>query len=273
MKIKQITELLSINNNIELIGSNSLNKLKYATDYDLQEHIKSTKTTDKLAILTKIQAIFLYVNKTKNIFITDFKSGVFNGNPVRWTYDDVMNGYQNIDTKHVELIDTFYNIHNTVKIDIIALVNKEFVEFSCNYYFSKSKFDMEAVLLSLMLDIRKYYLENKFMKMMKRIMSYRLIKNENIDDITKLFNSNSGKLYQLYHKIDVVNFVLEEHLDFDLQYINDQINNIMHSLPDDVKNKIKPRVDIIDLLNEIKNILMQQMNNDVIAFINSDNNL
>jgi hypothetical protein len=268
MKINQIIQLLELDGNIELIGSNSLNKMKYATDYDLQEFVKIKNNKHYLKILEQFQHIFTTVSKAKNVFITDFKSGVFNTHPVRWKLKDVMNGSQDIDTKHIEFVDTLYSENNTVKIDIIALVDDVLLEFSCNYYFSKSQFDKETILHSLLLDIKKYYHENKLMKMMKRVMSSRLVKNENVDDIIKLFNSKSGALYQLHHKIDVIIFVLDEHLGFDINDINHQIDNIMKLLPDSIKKQITPQENVMGVLKEINRLLMDQMNQDVLDFVN-----
>ena len=46
MKIKDVMKLLSLNNEILLIGSNANKKSKYQTDYDLQESIKINNIND-----------------------------------------------------------------------------------------------------------------------------------------------------------------------------------------------------------------------------------
>jgi hypothetical protein len=270
MKIKQIINALNLYGNIEMIGSNSIKNMKYKTDYDLQEHVTIKNTSDYTIILEKYQHIFNLIENSENIFITDFKSGVFNTYPVRWNHEDIMKGFKEIDTKTVRFIDTLHNNNNTVKIDVLALVDKEFVEISCNYYFSNSSVNVEDVLLSLTLDIKKYYHEKKYFKMMKRVLSFRMIKNENVDNLITLFNSKTGFLYQLHHKTDVVVFILENRIKFNINDVNNMIDNIIHSLPDDVIKQLTKHNDIFGLLAQIKSILIEQTNAQVIEFIEQD---
>ena len=83
---KEIINKLSISNSIELIGSNSIGKLKYTTDFDLQEYISIKKLKDYQKYVRKIQQIFKSFQKSDKVFITDFKSGYYNTQPVRWGY-------------------------------------------------------------------------------------------------------------------------------------------------------------------------------------------
>ena len=189
---KEIIKNLPISNNIELIGSNSLGKIKYTTDYDLQEYVKIKHFNDYQKYVNKIIKIFKLFNKLETVFITDFKAGYFNTLPVRWSYDDIINGYKVIDSVVIYLIDTLQLEKNKIKIDLIAFINKEFVEFSCNYYFHESKTDITEIYKSLLLDVKKYFHEKKFMKMLKRMLSYRLIKNEDVHDLVKFFNTKAG---------------------------------------------------------------------------------
>lgn len=104
---KEIIKKLSISNSIELIGSNSIGKLKYTTDFDLQEYISINKLKDYQKYVRKIQQVFKSFQKSKTVFITDFKSGYHNTQPVRWNYTDIINGYKIIDNDIIiNLFDT-----------------------------------------------------------------------------------------------------------------------------------------------------------------------
>ena len=48
-----------------------------------------------------------------------------------------------------------------------------FLEFSCNYYVAQ--ITNEYIVKSLMLDVKKYYFEQKYMKLLKRLYSYNVI--------------------------------------------------------------------------------------------------
>ena len=117
MKIKQIINALNLYGNIEMIGSNSIKNMKYKTDYDLQEHVTIKNTSNYITILEKFQQIFKLINNSENIFITDFKSGAFNTQPVRWDYDDIMKGFKDIDTKMFSLW-----IHYTITTTLLKLM-------------------------------------------------------------------------------------------------------------------------------------------------------
>lgn len=206
---KEIIKKLSISNSIELIGSNSIGKLKYTTDFDLQEYISIHKLKDYQKYVRKIQQVFKSFQKSKTVFITDFKSGYHNTQPVRWNYTDIINGYKIIDNDIIiNLFDTLQLKSNKIKIDIIAFINDKFVEFSCNYYFHSSDVDVTDIYKSLLLDVKKYYHAKKFMKMLKRLLSYRMIRNESVDDIIVFLNSQAGFLYQLQRNINWILYCL-----------------------------------------------------------------
>jgi len=195
---KEIINKLSISNSIELIGSNSIGKLKFTTDFDLQEYISINKLRDYQKYVRKIQQVFKSFQKSETVFITDFKSGYHNTQPVRWNYTDIISGYKIIDNDIIiNLFDTLQLKSNKIKIDIID----KFVEFSCNYYFHSSDVDVTDIYKSLLLDVKNYYHAKKFMKMLKRLLSYRMIRNESVDDIIVFLNSQAGFLYQLQQQL------------------------------------------------------------------------
>ena len=266
---KEIINKLSISNSIELIGSNSIDKLKYTTDYDLQEKIIIKSLKDYQKYVKKIQYIFKSFVKLKTVFITDFKSGYYNTQPVRWDYDEIMNGYKMIDTIKINLFDTFQLANNKIKIDLIAFINDKFVEFSCNYYFHYGDGDVnvEEIYRSLLLDVKKYYHAAKFMKMLKRLLSYRLVRNESVDDIIKFLNSQAGFLYQLQHQLDVILFVIEEDVNVDVKYINQSIQKLLNIIPAKYKKSINKKAEWVDVLNKIKNALHDDINLLVISFL------
>ena len=279
--INNIIKLLSINDNIEIIGSNSNKEAKYTTDYDLQEIITINEVNDYNIFIQKFQHIFKIAKQSNYMAITDMKAGKFNTLALRWSYKDVINKYQNIDIKHVELFDALQENAktNTVKIDIIAFINNEYVEFSCNYYFSKSNVQINDILLSLMIDVQKYYHEQRFMKMLKRLMSYRLVRKQKVNDLKDFFNSDVGKYYKLYHQIDVFIFIINKYNDeYDkittgiLKKDFNKYNHIVYKyLVKQLKlinikiNKNKINIQELELIKSKLNIII---NDIVIKFIN-----
>jgi hypothetical protein len=265
---KEIINKLSISNSIELIGSNSIGKLKYSTDFDLQEYIVIKKVKDYQKYVGRIQTIFISFKKSDKVFITDFKSGYYNTQPVRWNYDDIINGFKMIDGITINLFETLQLTNNKIKIDLIAFINDKFVEFSCNYYFHTSDVDVTDIYKSLLLDVKKYYHAKKFMKMLKRLLSYRMIRNQNIDDMITFLNSEAGLLYQLQHQLDVILFAIEEDIPVKSKYINQSVDRLINVLPTKYKKHINKRAKWETTLTKIKNDLHNDINTLVIAFLN-----
>ena len=167
----------------------------------------------------------------------------------------------------INLSDTLQLKSNKIKIDIIAFVNNKFVEFSCNYYFHSSDVNVQEIYKSLLLDVKKYYHAKKFMKMLKRLLSYRMIRNESVDDIIKFLNSKAGFLYQLHHQLDVILFVIEEDVNVPVKYINQSVEKLLNIIPAKYKKSINKKAEWADVLNKIKNALHDDINSLVISFL------
>lgn len=236
MRIDKIKKIVSINNKIELIGSNSNDLIKYKTDYDFQEIYLISSIKTKMKVVKKFRSIFKALGSMNDVFITDFKAGVYKSHPLRWTSEDIVKGYQSIDSHPVYLADCLNNKDgNIIKIDIIAYVNGKYCEISVNYYFYTSEKESNDIFLSLLLDIKKYYHEDKIIKMYKRIYSYRIMKDENVDDLIDLFNSEVGFLNLLAHDIEVIEFINEEELKVNGKRLNKMIKDVYKQLPKELR--------------------------------------
>ena len=197
MNVNDVKNMLDYNNKIMLIGSNKLN-LKYNTDYDYQvkHQINPKNIEERQQIVEHFRNIFNTVKNTKRIKIMEFKSGIFIDKLI-WNYDEVMLGEKIVDDNKLLLLNNLDNC----KIDIIAYTGKLYEEFSCNYYFYPES--SQDINNSLLLDVKKYYHEENYMKMMKRLLSYRLYNKLNVDDFIEFFNNEAGRLYQKKHRMEV----------------------------------------------------------------------
>ena len=196
MSKKYIIELLKIKD-VEIIGSASDSNIKYKSDIDLQEFIYHNE--EKKLILQLFQDKFKEAKKHDNIFITDFKAGYRGpGEPLRWSYDKIMQGYQYVDGIKYTFISQLKK-KSIIKMDVIALIDNRFVEFSNNYYFVfnkkyKTKPEKDDFLASIIVDAINLQKNNEFMKSLKRIYSFLKILEVNNDDINKLINLFNSKI-------------------------------------------------------------------------------
>lgn len=258
--INFILNLMSINNNITLIGSSINKKLKYKTDYDCQEIIENL---NKNEAYNRFKKMFKEVKKFNYIYITDFKSGLHNTIPLRWGYDEIMKGFQMIDNKPIYFVDTLNNnLNNIIKIDLLVFdeSTKTFLEFSCNYYVAQIQND--DIVKSLILDVRKYYFDGKYMKLLKRIYSYNLLKNHKNTSkkLESIFNSKAGLLNQLYHKVNLIMDAIK----FNVKKY--QINQVIKELKQNIDSKYKKYVKISSL-EKLAQMLKDDTNNLIFELI------
>jgi predicted alpha/beta-fold hydrolase len=213
-----VINLLKIVNQPEIIGSAADPNILYASDVDLQQYLTVGNLGD-IQLLEEFRKKYEIAYKDHNIMITDFKCGVYKSNPIRWNRDKIMNGYTIINNDKKVFFTDALNMESTIKMDIIALIDKEFVEFSCNYYIthdlngkihkSFAENTNDEIILSLQLDVYKYKNEGNYYKMLKRIKSLRMIKEQNVDNLTNFFNSKVGKLNHKLNALKTIRDVVE----------------------------------------------------------------
>lgn len=256
--IKDIFHLLTITGKYKVIGSSSLESIKYNSDYDLEEIYKSR---DKKEILDHIYQLFkdkfLNALKDPNVFITDFKCGLnSDGQPLRWTTDDMMKGYKVLtDGKNASFQGCLLT-KSTMKMDIIALINGIFTEFSENYYLklgNESNFNEEDREKNhLLKSIYQSYAEclnvkRNYLKSLKRIFAYKNILNrpkykKQLIKLIDFFNSDVGFINKNKNELDLLLILLDN------TFKNAKMDDIKHNLII-VKENLK-RIDGLDAITK-----------------------
>lgn len=252
----KIINLLEINQS-EIIGSAKDPEILYKTDIDLQEFIDISKDDIEIYndILHKYKDIFKKAKKNKNIEITDFKCGILNSAhiPIRWSYNDIMNGYKIIEDNKYNFIDCLQE-KSIIKIDLLTIENNIFTEYSNNYYYTFNNFSTNPlvlskkdILISLLKDARDYRDEGKLYKSLKRLYAYYKVKNnkKQKDKLIPFFNSRIGQLSYLNNILSLINFVIEK----DLKKL---------------KKYILPNLEFVNKYYKIPNLLKVYDNNEIL---------
>jgi hypothetical protein len=214
-----IVQLLTIGDS-EIIGSAADDSILYTSDIDIQEFI-TIESNNLPSLWKEFQHIFHVSKQNQHIFLMDFKCGVMHSNiPIRWDYGTIMKGYQIIENKKILFMDTLQQ-QSTIKIDIIALIDGEYTEFSNNYYITvhfdngrllqtySGDTNTQAIELSLTLDIQHYRKEHNYYKMLKRIMSLRKLRNEDNTQLINFFNGPIGKLNHQNNALHIIAAVMD----------------------------------------------------------------
>lgn len=195
--IQHVFDFASIRGKFNIIGSASNEEILYYSDFDLSTFEKVSLQSIKRIFQDK----FREAQKDPAIFITDFKCGEVDGEPVRWNKTNIKTERQIVNGKEITL-DECLLMPSTIKMDIVALIDGDFVEFSDNYYLSvngqKNYSDEEVsknVLLSeLEKSAREYYNEPNYFKYLKRMFSIKTIQGKSTKKLVAFFNSQVGLL-------------------------------------------------------------------------------
>ena len=264
-KTAKIFNLMSISGKYNIVGSANISDLMYCSDYDLNES-DNLKSFD--AVYHSFKTKFKSSNINKNIFITDFKAGEYDGKPLRWSYDDMMTGEQKIDNVVVSFQDAI-KTKAMIKLDCICLVSDKFLEFSNIYYLKidgvkyYEQFDEKSVRKDLKLAMTEERETQNWMKYLKRVFSLAVLKGKTklIEELCVYFNGPTGFINKQLSDLKIVEMIMIQ--TFRRPNNSDIVNNLQAikqnlsfhsglSLPDTLMIKIDSICDAKTMKNKVK---------------------
>lgn len=274
MDNKSIYGFLSIDGEQSLVGSSADKNILYSADYDLLEGKTFKKSSD---IYNHIYNLFKDKYKealqNPNIWITDFKCGVFRGQPQKWNKEEIKRGYKNIDDNILLFTDCLQQ-KSRIKLDIIAIdKDHNITEYSDIYIIRIGEFSLtenvniEDIKNSILNDFYSYVNANKYFKALKRLYSYaKLINAKKLqNDLISIFNSSLGEDYKTMSDLNTLLMLLEQKF----KPINKEIilTHLKMMKINTNKNKLKPSLKtMIDTINN-------NINEKLIPLIKSNKNI
>jgi hypothetical protein len=303
-KVKDVFNLMTISREYKIIGSGSLKEIKYSADYDLNEIF--SQPFDSRTILDKItkmfQSKFAVAERDPNIFITDFKCGMdSDGEPLRWNKDDIKKGYKMMKNGRKIAFQDCILMKTTMKLDVTALINDRFVEFSDNYLiklgddanFFKHDIERDHLLNNLKHSWdENFYARGNYFKALKRAFSYYLALDPDrylieLNTLKNFFNSPTGLLYKLKNEMETILILLENESGFREPKMSDVKKNIkiileqlssfpdLNSVCDHLKKSIssKSKQEVYKHLEESKKELFEIINSATLDFISKNKNI
>lgn len=226
---RDIIDILSISDNIKIMGSQQYQSQLYAGDYDLYEIVNGSYTTNEKAAVSyvkKLQNVIRKLLKKDGVFIGDIKSGERNGEPVRWKPRDILKG----EVDGVELKDTIQSPTLT-KVDVIAWISGKYTDFSIIYEFkNKSKVlnPVEQTREGIVADMEDLKKEGQFFKVLKRQFSLAVIdkKASKLEKLNEILNSDLGGLYAIVSDLKTILFLIENKDHISKEKLEDEFNSI-----------------------------------------------
>jgi len=219
--LKDIFNLLTIRGEYQVIGSGAIEEVKYGSDYDLQEFVKEGDYKKSTAHLLELfRKKYRMAEADPDVFILDFKCGVDDeDNPIRWDKKTIKAGYQMVDGRKVTFQECLL-MKSTIKMDITALVDGVFIEFSDNYYITIRDFNTftavakshQDILYSLQHEASVKYHHGDYWKACKRIFAFLKSKGGHVELVHKLvefFNTETGRLSKNRSELDIIALVVD----------------------------------------------------------------
>ncbi|MEI7669309.1 MAG: hypothetical protein WCJ33_04440, partial [Pseudomonadota bacterium] len=279
----KVFHLMSISGKYRIVGSANIADLMYCSDYDMNES-EELKSFD--VVYHSFKTKFKSAKNNKDVFITDFKAGVHDGKPLRWTYDDIMKGNKTVDNVNISFEDAIKS-KGLVKLDCICIVGGKYLEFSDIYYFRVGgvkyyeKIDEKSVRRDLKKSMHEEYELGNWMKFSKRVFSLAVLdgKKKLIDDLCVYFNGPTGFMNKQLSDLKIIELIMKQtfrkpkiqDIDNNLQSIKQNLS--FHSglsLPDAIIGKIdmicdaktmKKKLQIIDfVIGELSRIINKDAN-------------
>ena len=277
MSNAKIFNFLSIAGLQTLVGSSADKDVVYSADYDLMEEKDFKKTTD---IFSKILDLFrkkykIALNPKSNIWIIDFKCGMFRGQPIRWDKDSIKKGYVLIDNEPKYFVDCLQQ-ESRIKMDAIAVdANGEINEYSDIYFIKIGSHELtreispEETAILIYKDFHHYLEEKNYFKAVKRLYSYAKIKNMKplIKALLKVINSKLGQQSKLIADLNTINDLITNNFrKVPKSIILHNLSNLGLTIPKN--NSLKA---ISEYITDLTTKNMELLNTNVVDVIKNNN--
>ena len=280
--VRGVFELLSWHNDEdtpEVMGSASNPNIKNASDYDLYEVVLQKKNTTLDSFLKQCHKMFrklcLRIKRDKAVYFIDFKCGELNGEPVRWTLNEVIKGTKPDTNKNfaIKFVDCLEQ-KSRIKVDVIAYVGGQFTEFSNIFSLQQGKKKINEedettaeIQTHIKEDIKEFKADGNLMKALKR--QYLLHRSPEYEEF---FNSDTGTMSKAVSDINTMIELLHHYNNADIRSkVAEQLDGIRLKLqlPQSVLTKFDNAVDgktkkqLISRMTRIVKELTKIVNKDV----------
>ena len=224
----KVFNLMSVSGKYRIVGSSNIADLMYCSDYDMNES-DELKSFD--VVYHSFKTKFKSSKNNNDIFITDFKAGVHDGKPLRWSYDDVMKGVKTVDGVDISFEDAIKS-KGIIKLDCVCLIGGKYLEFSDIYYLKIGgvKYYENIDNKTVRRDLKKSMDEERelgnWMKYCKRVFSLAVLdgKKKLIDDLCVYFNGPTGFINKQLSDLKIVELIMKQ--TFRKPKSKDVVNNI-----------------------------------------------
>jgi hypothetical protein len=215
MNTEKIFKLLTISGKYKLKGTAGDADILYSSDYDLAEYWKGG--VSGIQYIEKVfKDKFRRAMAMPEVYITDFKCGEINGKPIRWDKKSIKSGIVKQYSRKISFCKAL-EMKSVIKMDVIAMIDGIYREFSCNYKFNFggiTNYETENVTKEELLgDLKEYYSQGNSFKALRRLYSFVKINKREpsvVKALQEYFNSPIGELNQCKNQTEILILMLEQ---------------------------------------------------------------
>jgi len=180
---------------------------------------------------------------------------------IRWTPEEVLKGSKTLRDGRTYTLQEAFSSPTITKLDVIALVDRRYTEFSIIYEFRLGSTILNEDVIdpekSLKESIKAYQEEGNPFKVIKRKFSLAKLKNNKsaLKKFSSILNSETGKLYTLYSDVKTLADLMEDHTlpEYNLrQAFNDFSERLRSIYANDIH--LKDKKDLLLQLRSTKNL-------------------
>jgi len=222
------------NNQIFLMGSGALLRMKYPADIDLMSPIDHGGE-----MYDKIDAILDKADNVDNMYFIEGKVQMKNGKKIKWHGK----GFKKNMVREINKI-------SFIKLDYVILLNGIFTELSIIYSVDADKQSDADIIKAVKEDFNDYISIGEYYKALKRLFSIIKLKNSDpqhkvLSGLEKFFNSEYGKLYKTNNILKAIilyrGYYKDEKAKENAKYVyknlgySDDISNINNHIDENAK--------------------------------------
>lgn len=231
---------------INVIGSYTDKNRRYYSDIDIDDLISTDIQTFFSMLKYKLKTII----NDPNFYFIESKAGMYGGKPIKWTLDEILDGYRYIDNKKVDLLGTLFNASN-VKIDLIILdKNNNLLPVTVSYKFKDNLTNTQTGYAStLYLEAQRNVKQGNEYEAYKKLYLYYKDKGDmkHMNDMLDVLNSKTGLTYTKLHKLKEIKRLLDSDNKYSFNIIQNNLKDIQNGLPSDISFVMIPLTNSVSL--------------------------
>lgn len=211
----EMRKLISFTDKVLLLGSQNNPRMLYTSDYDFME-ILTPRTMKSEEIVKLMKNKIKKIRNMENVYLGDVKAGEFKGEKLRWSGDEIIQGFKKIENQIIQLREAINQKDTDFKIDMIMFLDTtgRYHEMS-NVIMRKKPPSSTSnnIREELLKEVKEKKSEGKLYKSLKRLYSFlatykgREKEKEELLDIIN--NPILGALHQMNEGLNTLIFLME----------------------------------------------------------------